>query len=193
MKEVPQSTVPLNNLPASSPEKVPSAGRPSDRPEVESSSCGRRVRCIRVSAGTTYRPPAWTYPDASTPLVGVRRGCQPITDADLFGSLGEPKTTPAEVLPWSELRLEGRPLDGVAREFGPLEPFEFELELYVSRAGELCELEATLAVSVGAARELEANAAPHCPGSRVERLELRALLEAAPGPSSSPSRSTWLS
>ena len=45
-------------------------------PQVECSSCGRKVACARVSDGTIYRPFAWTYPDEAQPLRGLCGGCK---------------------------------------------------------------------------------------------------------------------
>jgi hypothetical protein len=45
-------------------------------PEVECSGCKRRVKCVRVSDGTVYRPFAWTFNDESKPLVGLCGDCR---------------------------------------------------------------------------------------------------------------------
>jgi hypothetical protein len=44
--------------------------------EVECSGCKRRVKCIRVSDGTVYRPFSWTFNDDSKPLVGLCGDCR---------------------------------------------------------------------------------------------------------------------
>lgn len=51
-------------------------------PEVVCTGCGRRVRCVRVSDSTVYKPFAWIYPDKAKPLEGLCGGCQ--TDLDGF-------------------------------------------------------------------------------------------------------------
>ena len=48
----------------------------SDIPEVECIWCERKVRCIRVSDGTVYRPLAWTFNPEHHPLLGVCTDCQ---------------------------------------------------------------------------------------------------------------------
>lgn len=48
----------------------------SDLPEVTCTGCGRRVKCIRVSDGTVYKPIAWLYPDETKPLEGLCGACQ---------------------------------------------------------------------------------------------------------------------
>jgi hypothetical protein len=45
-------------------------------PEVECSGCKRRVKCVRVSDGTVYRPFAWIFTDDSKPLVGLCGSCE---------------------------------------------------------------------------------------------------------------------
>ena len=50
----------------------------SDPPTVTCRCCARTCACLRVKDGTVYRPFAWTFPNAATPLVGLCGGCRPL-------------------------------------------------------------------------------------------------------------------
>jgi hypothetical protein len=52
-----------------------------DPPKVTCTNCRREARCIRVSDGTIYKPTAWTYPDSTTPLLGICSACSAALDA----------------------------------------------------------------------------------------------------------------